>query len=79
MSKHIVDRIDVTRAALSKPKKYTIPSDVYRRGLFCEMALQHQHQCRGSGGDAMVEEGREENKWLRDHAARAGCNVGWCQ
>jgi hypothetical protein len=27
---YIVDSIDVTRAALSKPKKYTIPPDAYR-------------------------------------------------
>ena len=33
----------------------------------------------GSGGDAMIEEGGEENKWLRGHAAWAGCSVGWCQ
>ena len=31
MPKYIVDKIDVTRAAVSKPKKYTIPpSSVYR-------------------------------------------------
>ena len=29
-NQYIVDRIDVTRAVLSKPKKYIVPSDVYR-------------------------------------------------